>query len=81
MRRFLSHRDSPDAGTGRYVDYAHLLLGLRDFQVIGKLLRGGIAHWDDRLYKLAEKFSALGFLVHGDSRLSVAHNIGQPQPT
>src|SRR4030095_14665780 len=64
----------------RNIDHSHLVFGLRDFQVIGKLLRAGIAHRDDRLNELTEEFSALGFLVHGDRRSSVAHDIGQPQP-
>jgi len=32
--------------------------------MIGKFLRAGVAHRDDRLHEFTEEFSALGFLVH-----------------
>jgi len=67
----------------RKIDHPrHRVLAFAIFQMIGKFLRAGVAHRDDSSPRVEnfEEFSALGFLVHGDRRLSVAHDIGQPQP-
>src|SRR5258708_38775216 len=57
LGRLLRHRDSPDSGTRRKVDHAHLVFGLRALQMIAKLLRAGLAHRLDRRNEWTEEVS------------------------